>query len=88
MRKNDKRPRPGQGIEGAKTEKRGVDSSFLNTLWKSVNQIHVVGLLFGRNLILDGLAGLGWPWSCRLSLWVDALDQAAEMLRERQGERA
>ncbi len=54
----------------------------------NTNRIRITGLLFGRNLLLAGLASLGWPWSRRLSLWIDTLDQAAEMLRERQGERA
>lgn len=53
----------------------------------NTNRVWITGLLFGRNLLLAGLASLGWPWSRRLSLWIDALDQAAEMLRERQGER-
>lgn len=55
---------------------------------RHVNEIRIAGLLFGRDLLLAGLACLGWPWSRRLSLWVDAIDQAAEELRERQGERA
>ena len=49
---------------------------------RQVNEIRIAGLLFGRDLLLDGLAGLGWPWSRRLSLWVDWLDYRAEGLRE------
>jgi len=68
-------------------KKWDFDNPTLCTQCKSVNQIHVVGLLFGRDLLLNGLAGLGWPWSRRLSLWIDWLDQRAEELRERQGVR-
>ncbi|MGE4536184.1 MAG: hypothetical protein AB7D37_03820 [Desulfovibrio sp.] len=82
------RPRFCQESRGAKAKAWGVNTPSLSTLRKSVNRIHVVGLLFGRDLLLNGLAGLGWPWSRRLSLWVDWLDQRAEELRERQGARA
>lgn len=48
---------------------------------RQVNQVRIAGLLFGRDLLLAGLACLGWPWSRRLSLWVDWLDQRSEELR-------
>lgn len=61
---------------------------FLAKFRLPVNQIRIAGLLFGRDLLLAGLVCLGWPWSRRLSLWVDWLDARAEELREQQGERA
>lgn len=64
-----------------------VCKSFLAKFRRPVNEIRIAGLLFGRDLMLAGLACLGWPWSRRLSLWIDALDHAAEELRERQGVR-
>ncbi len=52
---------------------------------RQVNEIRISGLLFGRDLLLAGLAHLGWPWSRRLSRWVDWLDMKTEILRERRG---
>lgn len=74
----------GPGFSG-KTE--NVCKSFLAKFCRPVNEIRIAGLLFGRDLMLAGLACLGWPWSRRLSLWIDALDHAAEELRERHGVR-
>jgi hypothetical protein len=59
-----------------------VCKSWLAFSRRQVNEIHIGGLLFGRDLLLAGLACLGWPWSRRLSLWVDWLDSRAEALRE------
>ncbi len=59
---------------------------FLANFRHRVNEIHINGLLFGRDLLLAGLACLGWP-SRRLSLWVDFLQAKAEELREQQGGR-
>jgi hypothetical protein len=84
---NEKRPGASRELRGAENEKSVCKAFFANPR-RIVNAVLASGILFGRNLLLNGLAGLGWPWSHRLSLWVDALDQAAEMLRERQGERA
>ena len=55
---------------------------------RQVNEIRIGALRFGGDLLLAGLACLGWPWSRRLSLWMDWIDYRAEELRERQGERA
>lgn len=54
---------------------------------RQVNETRIAGLLFGRDLLLAGLTICGFPWSRRLSLWVDWLDYRAEALRERQGVR-
>jgi len=53
-----------------------------------VNDFCLGGLLFARDVTLAGLACLGWPWSRRLSLWLDWLEQKAEALRDQQGMRA
>ncbi|MEL7640747.1 MAG: hypothetical protein AAGU21_13980 [Solidesulfovibrio sp.] len=87
MKLNKKRPEASRELRGAENEKCAC-KFWLAFSRRQVNEIRIGGLLFGRDLLLAGLACLGWPWSRRLSLWVDALDQAAEMLRERQGERA
>jgi hypothetical protein len=71
----------------SKDENHVVGKFLLPFLAKTVNDIHIAGLLFGRDLLLAGLACLGWPWSRRLSLWLDWLDQEAEALRERMGVR-
>lgn len=88
MHLNVERRHPGRG-NGVNAKKAwGTDNPFLSPLTRRVNKIHVAGLLFGRDLLLAGLAICGWPWSRRLSLWVDWLDARAEELREQQGVRA
>jgi len=68
----------GPGLSG---NAEWVCKSFLAKFRRVVNEIRIGGLLFGRDLLLAGLACLGWPWSRRLSLWVDWLDSRAEELR-------
>ena len=88
MHFNEKRRHPGRG-NGVNAEKSwGVNNPTLAKFRRPVNEIRMAGLLFGRDLLLAGLACLGWPWSRRLSLWVDWLDARAEELREQQGVRA
>lgn len=72
---------------GLSKKTRIVGEVILAESRRVVNQIRIAGLLFGRDLLLAGLGCLGWPWSRRLSLWVDWLDQKAETLRERMGGR-
>ncbi|MFU2209532.1 hypothetical protein [Solidesulfovibrio sp. C21] len=85
MRKNTKPDLWRAGLCGE--DKKNCGGFLLSSLRRSVNRFHIAGLLFGRDLILAGLACLGWPWSHQLSLWVDWLDYRAEELRERQGAR-
>jgi len=82
MHFNEKRRLPGQGCGVKKGNAWGVNNLTLAKSRRAVNQIHVSGLLFGRDLLLAGLAICGFPWSRRLSLWVDWLDSRAEELRE------
>jgi hypothetical protein len=84
---NEKRPGASRELRGAES-KKSDGPFFVSSLPRRVNKIHVAGLLFGRDLLLAGLAICGWPWSRRLSLWVDWLDARAEELREQQGVRA
>lgn len=87
MNTNEKRPEVLREPQGAK-DKKYCCASLVALSRHQVNEPRVSGLLFGRDLLLAGLACLGWPWSRHLSLWVDWLDSRSEALRNRQGVRA
>ncbi len=80
MNINEKRPGASRELRGAENEK-SVCKIWLAFSRRQVNEIRIGGLLFGRGLLLAGLAYLGWPWSCRLSLWLAMLDTMRETLR-------
>lgn len=88
MNINVMRPRLCQESRGAKAEAWGVDIPSLNTLWKSVNQIRYCVVLRLRNVIVDGIALVGWPACPWLSRLVDRLTMLADALAEKSGARA
>lgn len=69
----------GPGLSG---KTRIVGEVILAKFRRQVNEIRIAGLLFGRDLLLAGLVICGFPWSRRLSLWVDWIDSRAEELRD------
>ncbi len=84
MRSPQQTKTPAVAGPGLSRNAESVCKSLLAKFRRPVNEIRIAGLLFGRDLLLAGLACLGWPWSRRLSLWVDWLDYRAEELREMQ----
>lgn len=82
MRSPHKAKTPAVAGPGLSKNAERVCKSLLAKFLRPVNEIRVAGLLFGRDLLLAGLAICGFPWSRRLSLWVDWLDARAEELRD------
>lgn len=87
MRSPQQMKTPAVAGPGLSRETRIVCAFLVAFSRRQVNEIRISGLLFGRDVLLAVLACLGWPWSRRLSRWVDWLDMKAEALRERQGGR-
>jgi hypothetical protein len=74
------RPRPGQGIEGAK------DDAWCKFFFANPRrQVNLSGLLFHVQP-LSGLA-LAGGWCDRLIIWLPLLDMAARVLRDAVGGR-
>lgn len=88
MNINVMRPRLCQESRGAKAEAWGVDTSSLNTLWKSVNHLRLLAAVQFHNTIVNGIALVGWPACPWLSRLVDRLTVLADALAQKSGVRA
>lgn len=88
MNFNEKRRHPGRG-NGVNAEKSwGVNTPTLPFLDRTVNRSRLLLVVQFRNVLVDGIALIGWPACPWLSRLVNRLTVLADALAEKSGVRA
>lgn len=85
MRRKAKPDLIGAGL-AEKTENRGW--FFLSSPRRQVNHLRLLSVVQFRNVVIDGIALVGWPACPWLSRLVDRLTVLADALAEKSGVRA
>jgi len=88
MRKNEKRPGVLREPQGAGKNTWAIDNPYVATPRRIVNCFWLFVVLQFRNVIVDGIALIGWPKCPWLSRLVDRLTVLADALAEKSGVRA